>query len=185
MGNDVSPQNVACGDVDEHSRSGIIMKSSYSLHGPQSTHDCHNAERLNVTLRKELPVFDLAQNTTYRSIACARCNSKGNFSYWGLNISCERAGGSIATPINITVVKRFLNEYPDCSWKYKPRNLDQRDNTRSCVLRDTRCASNHLSVLVLSVVKELCALYSMAFSIGNKLSYRNLHCTFCYPLEDR
>ena len=171
---------MACGDVDRHSWSGVIMRSSCSSHGHQSSEDCQTVERLNMTLQKELPVFDSMQNVTYRSIACARCNSEGNLSFWGLDISCAISVGSIATPVNITAVKMFLKEHPDCSWKYLTRNLDKGYyHTRSCVLRDTQCASNQLPVL--SVVRELCALYSLVFSVNDNLAYRNPHCALCYP----
>ena len=177
MGNDVSLQNLACGDVNEYSWSGVIMKPSCSSHGSHGAHVCQTVQQLNMTLQKELPVFDGAQNVTYRSIGCARCNSEGNLSYWGLDISCAVSSGSIATPVNIMAVKTFLKEHPDCSWKYAPRNRNQR--YESCVLPDTQCASSQLGVL--SVVKQLCSLYSMAFSFGKKITYRNPHCALCNP----
>ncbi|KAL9970851.1 hypothetical protein ACROYT_G023302 [Oculina patagonica] len=177
-GNGASLQNVTCGEVNIHSWSGVIMKNSCSLHN-RSTNDCGTVRQLNMTLQKELPVFDWANNVTYRSIACARCNSEGNFSFWGLDISCQYSTGSIGTPVNITAVKRFLMEHPDCSWKYAPRHLNQRHKSKSCVLPDTQCASNQLPVL--SVVRKLCSLYSMVFSVNKKLTYRNPHCAVCYP----
>ena len=153
------------------------MKSSCSSHSSHSKHSCQTVQQLNMTLQKELPVFDGAQNVTYRSIGCARCNSEGNLSYWGLNISCASSNISIASPVNITVVETFLKEHPDCSWKYAPRNLNQR--YESCVLPDTQCASSQLGVL--SVVKQLCSLYSMVLSVGKKITYRNPHCALCNP----
>ena len=184
-GDDVSLQDVECGDVDEHSWSGVIMKSSCSSHGHQSTNDCQTGERLNMTLQKELPVFDSVQIITYRSIACARCNNEDNFSFWGLDISCEHTS-SISTPVSITAAKilKFLKEHPDCSWKYAPLNVNQQ--FRSCVLQDTRCSSNQLPVM--SVVRELCQSYSMVVTVvrdrwpwSELLTYRNPHCALCNP----
>ncbi len=153
------------------------MKSSCGVHNDQSTNDCKTVHRLNMTLHTELPVFDWSDNVTYRSIACTRYNSEGNFSFWGLDISCKFSSGSISTPVNITAVKRFLKGHPDCSWKYSPRNLNQR--YEGCVLPDTQCASKQLPVL--SVVRQLCSSYSMVFSVNNKLAYRNPHCALCNP----
>ncbi len=168
---------MTCGDVNKYSWSGVTMKSFCTSHGSQSTNHCQTVQQLNMALQKELPVYDWAQNVTYRSIACARCNSERNLSYWGIKISCAFSSGSIATPVNITAVKTFLNEHPDCSWKYAPQNLNQR--SISCVLPDTQCAMNQLPVL--SVVRQLCSLYSMVFSVNKKLTYRNPHCALCNP----
>ena len=180
-GDDVSLQDVECGNVDEHSWSGVIMKSSCISHGHQSTNDCQTVERLNMTLQKELPVFDSAQNITYRSIGCVRCNDESKFSYWGLGISCEHSNGTISTPVNIMAVKRFLKENPDCSWRYTPvQNGTQL--YRSCVLHDTKCVSNQLPTM--SMLKELCHSYSMVFSVvvqRKVLTYRNPHCALCNP----
>ena len=177
-GNDASLQKVACGNVNEYSWSGEIMKSFCSLQGHQSTKNCQNVQRLNMTLQKELPVFDLAQNITYRSIACARCNNKANLSFWGLNVTCVTSSGPIGTPVNITAVKIFLKDHSDCSWRYAPRT-DLNERYESCVLPDTQCVTSNLPVL--SIVKELCSLYSMVFSVGqrHKVSYRNPHCALC------
>ena len=174
---------MTCGDINHPLRSnGVIMQSSCGSSDRQSANDCQPIQNLGMTLQKELPVFDGAQNVTYRSIGCARCNSGGNLSFWGLNMSCRRSSaGSIASPLNINAVKRFLKEHPYCSWKYSPlRNLKQ--HHKSCVLHDTRCASYQLPVM--SVVKELCYSYSMVFSFRVKrieLIYRNPHCALCNP----
>ena len=178
-----SHQNVACGDVDEQSWSGIVMKSSCSSHDHQSTNECQTVKRLNMTLQREVPVFDSTQNKTYRSIACARCNNKSNFSLWGLKISCTFSRGPISTPVNITAVKSFLKEHSDCSWKYAPMQ-NRKQQYKHCVLHDTRCVSNQLPVM--SVVKELCYSYSMVFSVaaylrGKRLTNRNPHCALCNP----
>ena len=161
-GNDASFQNMICGDVNEHSWSRVIMKSTCSLHNRhRGTINCQTVHRLEMALEKELPVFDWTQNVTYRSIGCARCNSGGNLSLWGLNVSCASSNGSIASPVNITAVKTFLKEHPDCSWNYPPRNRNQ--HYKPCVLHDAPCASNPNPLRVLSVGKELCSLYSMVF----------------------
>ena len=160
------------------------MKSSCSSHVHQSTkNECQTVQRLNMTLRKEVPVFDSKQNITYRSIACARCNNESIFSFWGLDISCEYTNGSIATPVNITAVKKFLKEHTDCSWNYAPMQ-NRKQQYKHCVLHDTRCVSNQLPVM--SVVKELCYSYSMVFSVVDRqrrkrLTYRNPHCALCNP----
>ena len=174
---------MACGDVNERSWSGIIMRSSCSSHGQQSAKDCHTVDRLNMTLQKEVPVFDFKQNTTYRSIACARCNDESNFSYWGLDISCTFSSGTISTPVNIADVKRFLREHRDCSWKYAPVQ-NRKQHYKHCVLHDTRRVSNQLPVM--SVIKELCHSYSMVFSVADRqrrkrLTYRNPHCALFNP----
>lgn len=155
------------------------MKSACGLHNRQGTSNCQNIQRLDMVLEKELPVFDWTQNATYRSIACARCNNAGNLSFWSLGVICEFSSRSIASPLNITTVKKFLKEQPDCSWEYAPRNGKQQ--FKSCVLHDSSCALNSNHLRVLSVVKELCSLYSMVFSIGNRLKYRNPHCALCNP----
>ena len=151
--------------------------SSYSTH---STKDCLSVavQQLNMTLRKELPVFAWNHNVTYRSIACAKCNNEGNTAFWGLNISCKRTDAQRKPPPNTTAVAKFLKEHKDCSWKYAPtENLTE--HYRSCVARDSLCASNKLRVL--AIVKELCALYSMVFTVFDQRSYRNPHCALCNP----
>ena len=162
------------------------MKSSCSSHGHQSTNQCQTVERLNMTLQRELPVFDSEQIKTYRSVACARCNNESNVSLWGLSISCIYESVLISTPINITAVKRLMKKYPYCSWKYAPMQ-NQKQQYRRCVLHDTQCASNHLPVM--SVAKELCYSYSMVFSVvididrltRKYFTYRNPHCALCNP----
>ena len=167
-----------CGDINGHSWSGVIMKSTCSSHNSHDINDCQTVQQLNMTLQKELPVFDWKHNVSYRSIACARCNNAGNLSFWGLDISCKVSSGPISAPGNITVVKRFLKEHPDCSWKYAPKqNVMKRH--RACVIHDSRCASNQLQVF--PVLTELCSSYAMVFSVGSKLMYRNPHCALCNP----
>ena len=181
-GNDASFENVTCGDVNnpDYPWSGVIMKSTCSLNNRQGISNCQSTvQRLHMALEKELPVFDLAQNVIYRSIACARCNNVGNMSFWGLEISCRGSGGSFSTPVNITIVKKFLKERPDCSWRYAPRNGKQQH--KSCVLHAAPCDTNPNHLPVLSVVKELCSLYSMVFLADYGLKYRNPHCALCNP----
>ena len=171
---------MTCGDINNPSRpSGIIMQSSCSLRNRYTTSDCQTVHQLNMTLQKELPVFDWEQNITYRSIVCARCNNAGNLSIWGLDVSCPEAIGSFPTFDDIIGLKKFLKEHKRCWWKYAPgRHL--RKQHKSCVLQDTQCASNQL--LVMSVVKELCSSYSMVFSVKvglNRVKFRNPHCALC------
>lgn len=171
---------MTCGDINDPSGpSGIIMKSSCSLHNRHTTSDCQTVHRLNMTLQKELPVFDWAQNITYRSIACARCNNAGNLSIWGIDVSCPKAIGSFPTFVDLMGLKKFLKEYKRCWWKYAPGS-HLRKQHKSCVLQDTQCASNQLPVM--SVVKELCSSYSMIFSVKvgfNRVKFRNPHCALC------
>ncbi|KAL9970849.1 hypothetical protein ACROYT_G023300 [Oculina patagonica] len=174
--------NMTCEDINHPLKyAGVIMKSSCSLHNFKSTNDCQTAHRLNMTLQKELPVFDSTQNVTYRSIACARCHSEGNLSYWGLDISCPRPSWSLASPINISAVQKFLKKNTNCSWKYAPvRNRKQYH--QSCVLHDAKCASTQLPMM--SLVKELCYSYSMIFAVFHEktmFTYRNPHCALCNP----
>lgn len=169
-------QGAKCGETNPLSWSGVIMKSSCSLPGNQDPNDCQTVEQLNMTLQKELPVFDWTQNITYRSIACARCSGDGNLTFWGLNIECN--GGSWDGG-DIKAVKTFVKDN-NCAWKYDPLpELKQRQ--KSCVFPDTQCASNQLPVM--SVIKELCSSYSMAFQVEalTTVKYRNPHCVFCNP----
>ena len=170
---------MTCEDVNKDPWSGVIMKSSCDLQNHQGTNNCQTVQRLDMALEVELPVFDWTQNIIYRSIACARCNNASNLSFWGLDVSCTRSSGFIPTPVNITFVKKFVKEHPDCSWKYAPRNNNQQ--YKSFVLHDAPCASSPHHLPVVSVVKELCSLYSMVFSTKFGLSYRNPHCALCHP----
>ena len=176
-GNGASFGNMICGDVNDPDNpwSGVIMKSTCSLHKHQNSNDCQTVRKLDLALERELPVFDRTQNVIYRSIACARCNNAGNLTFWGLNVSCRSSNGSFSTPVNITAVKKFLMEHPDCSWKYAPRN--GKEQYKYCVLHDAPCASNSHHLPVLPVIKELCSLYSMIFST----EFRNPHCALCHP----
>ena len=171
---------MTCGDINDPSQpSGIIMKSSCSLRNRHTTSDCQTVHRLNMTLQKELPVFDWAQNTTYRSILCARCNNAGNLSVWGMEVSCPKEIGSFPTFVDIMGLKKFLTEHKRCWWKYAPGSHLKKQH-KSCVLQDTQCASNQLPVM--SVVKELCSSYSMVFSVKagfNRVKFRNPHCALC------
>ncbi|PFX13285.1 G-protein coupled receptor Mth2 [Stylophora pistillata] len=174
---DVLLQDVECGDINSYLRSGVIMRSTCRSYNSLSTNDCHTltVQQLNMTLQKELPVFAMKQNVTYRSIACAKCNDEENASFWGLDISCKSTRGSPPTP-NLTAVSTFLNEHKDCSWKYAPTH-DLADYYRSCVVKDAPCASNKLNIS--PIVRELCELYSMVFTVDGKRSYRNPHCALC------
>lgn len=126
-GNGESSGNMTCGDVNDpaHPWSGVIMKSTCSLHRYQNSSECQTVRKLDLSLERELPVFDRTQNVIYRSIACARCNNAENVTFWGLNVSCTSSNASFSTPVNMAAVKKFLKEHPDCSWKYAPRNDKQ------------------------------------------------------------
>ena len=151
------------------------MRSTWSSHENQSTKDCYTltVQQSNMTLQKELPVF--VKNVTYRSIICAKCNHEEKASFWGLNISCKSTKGNPPAP-NITAVTKFLKEHEDCAWKYAPTH-NLRGHYISCVVRDARCASSKSNIL--PIVRELCALYSMVFTVNGKRSYRNPHCALC------
>ena len=177
--NNTSFENMTCGDVNKDPWSGVIMKSTCSSRRYQNSNDCQTVRKLDLVLERELPVFDWTQNVIYRSIACARCNNAGDLSFWGLNVSCTKTSESIPAPVNITTVKKFLKDHPDCSWKYAPRNGKQQ--YKDCVLHDATCASNPNKLPALSIVKELCSLYSMLFSTDIGLTYRNPHCALCHP----
>ena len=152
------------------------MTSTCSSHDSHNTMDCHTAYHLNMTLQKELPVFGWKHNVTYRSIACARCNNAQNTTFWGLNITCKVA--SKQPDPNIIVVKTFLKQHVDCSWRYSP-TANLVEHYKSCVVRDSPCASNNLRVL--ATVRELCASYAMVFEAEGGRWYRNPHCAFCNP----
>ena len=169
--------NEKCGEINPFSWSGVIMKSSCSLLGNQEINECQTVQQLNMTIQKELPVFDWTQNITYRSIACARCNGEGNLTFWGLNIECQ---GSSWDGGDIEAVRTFVKDNT-CTWKYAPLpELKQR--CKSCVHTDTQCTtSNQLPVM--SVIKQLCSSYSMAFRVyaTTIVKYRNPHCVLCNP----
>ena len=169
---------MTCEDVNGDPWSGVIMKSACGLQNRQGTNNCQTVQKLDMALQRELPVYDWTQNIIYRSITCARCNNAGNLSFWGLDVSCTFSSGFITSPVNITFVKKFVKEHPDCTWKYAPRNKNQLQY-KSCVLHDAHCASNLQHLPVLSVLKELCSLYSMVFSTDLGLRFRNPHCALC------
>ena len=154
------------------------MKSSCSMLGNQDISECQTVQQLNMTIQKELPVFDWTQDVTYRSIACARCNGEGNFTFWGLYIECK--GGSSWDGGDIETVKTFVKNN-SCTWKYAPVP-ELKQCYKSCVHLDTQCTvSNQLPVM--SVIKELCSSYSMTFRVyATKIvKYRNPHCVLCNP----
>ncbi|XP_022800965.1 uncharacterized protein LOC111338715, partial [Stylophora pistillata] len=175
------PENVECGEVDSSSwSSGVVMRSTCVSSVNASTKECHPVQRLNFTPQKELPVYGWKHNLTYRSIACARCNNETNTYFWGLDISCDFTSGPGPVP-NITIIKKFLKEYGDCSWKYLP-TPDIEKYQQSCVIHDSPCSSKEPRML--SVVRQLCVLYAMTFTVedGQVLRrYRNPHCAFCNP----
>ena len=158
------------------------MKSSCGLLNI-NTKDCQTVQQLNMTLQRELPVFDGHSNVTYRSIGCARCNTAGNLSYWGLSASCMDR--SQLRQRSFTALKTVLKTNDQCSWKYVPLS-STKQIYKSCVVKDSQCESNKLSAM--SVVKELCLSYSMVFSIevsskqhNSTQLYRNPHCALCNP----
>ena len=159
------------------------MKSSCSLQPKsQDKNECQTIQDLNMTLEKELPVFDINNNVTYRSIACAKCNNAGNLSFWGLEIANCRSPSLESLQANVTAIKRFLKENDQCSWRYVPlSNLKQ--PYKRCIPQDMVCASNQLPVM--SVIRKLCSSYSMPIIIAglNTLSFRNPHCAICQPNE--
>ena len=162
------------------------MKSSCSLQPKsQDTNECQSIQDLNMTLDKELPVFDRSNNVTYRSIACAKCNNAGNLSFWGLEIANCRSPSLESLQANVTAIKRFLKENDQCSWRYVPlSNLKQ--PYKRCIPQDMVCASNQLPVM--SVIRKLCSSYSMPIIIAGlntRLSFRNPHCALCQPNEEK
>ncbi|XP_068690966.1 uncharacterized protein [Montipora foliosa] len=179
---DVLSHTMSCGDINDYSWSGVIMKSSCELDSEYNeyTNDCKSTEQLNMTLPRELPMFDVQNNITYRSFACARCNNAAQEALrsWGLGVLCLRRAGN-PPQNNITAIKIFVKD--KCSWKYQPFvNFSQ--SFKSCVVRDTHCDTQ---LEEMSLVKELCSSYSMVFSV--KVSryvshfYRNPHCAICNP----
>ena len=169
-----------CGDIDYRSCFGVIMQSTCRLlESPKNKKDCQTVRQLDMILEQEIPVFDWNTNLTYRSVACARCNSGGNLSFWGLKITCS---DNLQPPRDdITALKTFVTENAMCSWKYEPfPNLKQ--HYKFCIVPDLICTNNQLSVM--SAVKELCSSYSMVFSVDNGFNYihyRNPHCALCNP----
>ena len=162
------------------------MKSSCSLQPKsQDTNECQTIQDLNMTLEKELPVFDINNIVTYRSIACAKCNNAGNLSFWGLEIANCRSQSLESLQANVTAIKRFLKENDQCSWRYVPlSNLKQ--PYKRCIPQDMVCASNQLPVM--SVIRKLCFSYSMPIIIAGlntRLSFRNPHCALCQPNEEK
>ena len=162
------------------------MKSSCSLQPKsQDTNECQTIKDLNMTLDKELPVFDRSNNVTHRSIACAKCNNAGNLSFWGLEIANCRSQSLESLQANVTAIKRFLKENDQCSWRYVPlSNLKQ--PYKRCIPQDMVCASNQLPVM--SVIRKLCFSYSMPIIIAGlntRLSFRNPHCALCQPNEEK
>ena len=160
------------------------MKSSCSLQPKsQDTNECQTIQDLNMTLEKELPVFDINNNVTYRSIACAKCNNAGNLSFWGLEIANCRSQSLESLQANVTAIKRFLKENDQCSWRYVPL-LNLKQPYKRCIPQDMVCASNQLPVM--SVIRKLCSSYSMPIIIAGlntRLSFRNPHCALCQPNE--
>ena len=161
------------------------MKSSCSLQPKsQDTNECQTIQDLNMTLEKELPVFDINNIVTYRSIACAKCNNAGNLSFWGLEIANCRSQSLESLQANVIAIKRFLKENDQCSWRYVPlSNLKQ--PYKRCIPQDVVCASNQLPVM--SVIRKLCFSYSMPIIIAglNTLAFRNPHCALCQPNEGK
>ena len=157
------------------------MKSTCSLLNGKNTlqeQDCQTVQRLDMTLQQELPVFDWNKNLTYRSIACARCNTGGNLSFWGLQVTCS--SGDQPPQHDFAAVKKFVEEN-GCSWKYAPFPI-LRYRYKSCVIHDSRCASYQLPAM--DVIKQLCSSYSMVFEVtGDNFNYyyRNPHCAVCNP----
>lgn len=155
------------------------MKSSCGLLN-MNTKDCRTVQQLNITLERELPVFDGQSSVTYRSIGCARCNTAGKLSYWGLGASCMDP--SQLRQRSFTALKTVLKTNDQCAWKYVPLS-STKQIYKSCVVKDSKCESNKLSAM--SVVKELCLSYSMVFAIevscNLTLLYRNPHCALCNP----
>ena len=160
------------------------MKSSCSLQPKsQDTNECQTIQDLNMTLEKELPVFDINNIVTYRSIACAKCNNAGNLSFWGLEIANCRSQSLESLQANVIAIKRFLKENDHCSWRYVPLSNLQQPYKR-CIPQDMVCASNQLPVM--SVIRKLCSSYSMPIiiaSLNTRLSFRNPHCALCQPNE--
>lgn len=81
-------QDVECGDVNSFLWSGVIMRSICATYNSKSTNDCHTltVQQLDMTLQKELPVFAMKQNVTYRCIACAKCHNEESASFWHVNV---------------------------------------------------------------------------------------------------
>lgn len=161
------------------------MKSSCSLQPKsQDTNECQSIQDLNMTLDKELPVFDRNNNVTYRSIACAKCNNAGNLSFWGLEIANCRSQSLESLQANVTAIKRFLKENDQCSWRYVPLSNLNKQPYKRCIPPDMVCASHQLPVM--SVIRKLCSSYSMPIIIADldtRLSFRNPHCALCQPNE--
>lgn len=179
---DSSTDSMTCGNINDHSWSGVIMKSTCELNN-EYTSDCKNFENLSLSMQRELPMFDAQNNVTYRGIACARCNNADpeKLIPWGLRVTCPDRRTKLPEDKNINTIKTFLKD--KCYWNYEPTvNLSR--NFKWCVERDTLCESSS-QFSGKKLVKELCSSYSMLFSV--KVShyvthfYRNPHCAICNP----
>ncbi|XP_022809263.1 uncharacterized protein LOC111346226 [Stylophora pistillata] len=154
------------------------MKSSCSLSESTVSEDCKAVEKLNMTVRSELPVFGWKHNFTYRNIACAKCSGEENVAFWDLQVECqgEKLGSNGS---DISAVRTFvMDEGRKCSWEYDTSSYQK----RHCVLQDTICRANKQPWM--SVVTDLCSSYSMPFSFHHSrmlFTYRNPHCALCDP----
>ena len=179
---DSSTYSMTCGNINDRSWSGVLIKSTCELNNEYSS-DCKNFEHLSLSMQRELSVFGAQNNTTYRSIACARGDNadRQRLIPWGLRVTCLDRRTKLPQDKNITTIKTFLKG--KCYWNYEP-TVNFSRIFKSCVVRDTLCNSS-TQFSEMTLVKELCSSYSTLFSV--KVShyvthfYRNPHCAICNP----
>ena len=108
---DSSTDSMTCGNINDHSWSGVIMKSTCELNN-EYTSDCKNFENLSLSMQRELPMFDAQNNVTYRSIACARCNNADpeKLIPSGLRVTCPDRRTKLPEDKNINTIKTFLKD---------------------------------------------------------------------------
>ena len=118
-----------------------------------------------------VPVLDLADNTVYKSIFCARCNHASNPVYWKFSASCDGRYTTRDIPKNRSLMLEFIMK--NCEWSFvAPR--DYYSNPKTCLAVEVQCQKSGLHD---SLLPSLCSFY--AFPVCNEIKTKNPHCQMC------
>lgn len=120
----------------------------------------------------DLPVSDLADNSVYKNVFCARCNRVRNETYWKFSAACDNLTANEIPSDRSQMLKVIMAK---CKWWFKePRG--NFDRLKRCVTVARSCTEREL-VKNEPLLPGLCSFY--VFPVCYNTERKNPHCELC------
>ncbi|EDO38383.1 predicted protein [Nematostella vectensis] len=170
------PSPKTCARTSEKRAFAMVSGCRQNPPGDKTAEKCYQDEH-DTTLLSGAPVFDHAQNISYKNIYCAKCNNASQLSYWLMNITCENDDMESLWNDPGRLLKHVRE---NCTWEYLP-SYAMGQNFDSCTPQDTDCVKNatdNQKKDVKQAVHDICNLYSLPIRSVEKI-FKNPHCAIC------